>query len=240
MVESLPNTRFAEVTINSNFTGTSAAMDSGKVQRINYDGHYYSFNVRYPSLTYNQAKAISGFLTKHGGPLNSFYLTVPELNDSSGNSTDIFKDLTSTYGSLEFNTLLPTITAVNTGTNTVTFQVALDSDSYSGSNLTDFYAVGDYVNFTNHNKAYQIIDLPAPLVYTGTSVVGTNYTNYYYEGQLQVGPNLALTDLAQWASGVYLRTQDVLFRVFLTDSNVSYTASTSNDTAMTLNVREEI
>lgn len=239
MVEILPKTRFAEVTVNSNFTGTSAAMDSGKVQRINYDGHYYSFNIRYPSLTYKDAKEISAFLTKHGGPLNSFFLPVPEIsNQSDGVSTQIIQQLESTYGQSEIYTDSPLITTVNFGTNVVTYRVALDAPS--GYNLNNFYAVGDYCSISNHNKVYQIIDIVSDPVYTGDSESGSFYTRYWYEGQIKIGPNIVNTNADQYTLFTTLRVVDVRFRVFLTDSIVSYTASTSNDTAMTLNVREEI
>ena len=239
MVEILPKTRFAEVTVNSNFTGTSAAMDSGKVQRINYDGHYYTFNIRYPSLTYKDAKEISAFLTKHGGPLNSFYLPVPEIsNQSDGVSTQIIEQIESNHVYSDLYTRGPLITTVNFGTNIVTYRVALDAPS--GYTLDNFYAVGDYCNMSNHNKVYQIVEIVSDPVYTGDSESGTFYTRYWYEGQVKIGPNVVLTDPDQYNLFTTLHVVDVKFRVFLTDSIVSYTASTSNDTAMTLNVREEI
>ena len=248
MVQWLPYTRFAEVTVNSNFAGTSAAMDSGKVQRINYDGHYYSFNIRYPSLTYKQAKEISAFLTKHGGPLNSFNLRVPELAlDSMGSHTTILNDIIETYGDSEVWTAFPYVTGVDLLTNTITYEVALDADDYAtrGYDLNNFFAEGDYVSFSNHNKAYQIIDnfSSTPLTYTGVQIDNAGYyIHYWYQGQFKVGPNIVLTDLDQWDinDGVTLNVRNTNFRVFLTDSVVSYTASTSNDTSMTLNVREEI
>lgn len=240
MPELLPYTRFAEVTINSNFAGTSAAMDSGKVQRINYDGHYYSFNIRYPSLTYDQAKMISGFLTKQGGPLNSFALPVPEISSkSSGVSTQILQQLSSDYILPEFDSADPLITSVDFGTNIITYHVSLDAPS--GYDLEGFYAVGDYCMITNHNKIYQITEIVEEPVYTGISTSSTFYgTKYYYEGQVRVGPNIVFTDTDYYNQFTSLRMTNVSFRVFLTDSIVSYTASTSNDTSMTLNLREEI
>lgn len=248
MPGTLPNSKFAEVTVNSVFSGTTVTMDSGKIQRLNWDGHHYSFNVRYPSLTYDAAKAVSGFIAQQRGPLNNFTMSVPEISIPSGAAKSVMERIDVDYPGDRTTALgLNGVTGVNIANNTIYYTLLLPSPTYyDASTHGDWFNIGDYVNFSNHTKTYQTVSSVNP-TYTGTSFASGVYdgTAYVYEGNITVSPNLVVTDTAQWVTTgpaelrTYMMFDDVKFTVFMVDPQVSYVASVGNNTSMSLNVREE-
>jgi hypothetical protein len=262
MPGTLPNTSFAQVTVNSNYATRSTAMDSGKVQRIGLDGHYYSFTVNYPSLTILQAKEVSGFLAGQRGSLNNFEMTIPTLSTSAG----AVEDKRSAAYAQFLDSLVDWdhhVYSINFNTNVITYRVYMPGDETEFTNPSTnpstyyignsslftydgaWFNVGDYVNFANHTKSYQIVSSVNPVWIGTVNAEDTNgdpilYNGWtaVYEGSITVSPSIVLTDVAQW-SNTTINYRDVAFRVFLTDPNIAYAAGVGNDTAMTLNVREE-
>lgn len=260
MPGTLPNTGFAQVTVNSNHAIRSIATDAGKVQRIGLDGHYYSFTVNYPSLTVLQAKQVAGFLAGQRGALNNFEMTIPTLSTSEGAVEDKRAEAYAQFADnlVDFNHY---VYSVNFNTNVVTYRVTVPGEEGEYLNpgpgagtFTNTYYIGntslansdgnwfnpgDFINFSNHTKTYEIVSSVNP-VWIGTVPTPELYNGYsaIYEGTVTLSPHIVLTDIEQWSS-ITMNYRDVAFRVFLTDPNITYAAGLGNSTAMTLNVREE-
>lgn len=261
MPGTLPNTRFAEVTVNSTYTGTSTSMDTGKAQRINYDGHYYDFTVRYPNLTMLQAKEITAFLAGQRGSLNNFDLTIPTVSTSEGavetKRTELLAQFSATPNLVDFTHYFYSI---NLNNNTITYRFQVPGESaevtdpvstpnsfYIGDSANanfdgHWFNAGDYINFDNHVKTYQIVSSVNP-VWIGTTATPSLYNGYtaVYEGTITLSPDIVLTDLAQWVqSTTVMNFRNIAWRVFLVDTAVSYAAGLGDNTSITLNLREEI
>jgi hypothetical protein len=256
----LPNTNFAEVTVNSSYTGTSVSMDTGKVQRLDYGGHYYDFSVRYPSLTMTQAKEISGFLAGQRGSLNNFDLTVPTISVSEGaveaKRTELLAQYIATPERVDFNHYFYSI---NLNNNSITYRWQTQGEAnevtdpetnpnsfYIGDSVNanfdgHWFNAGDYINFNNHVKTYQIVSSVNP-VWIGTTATPDRYNGYtaVYEGSITLSPDIVLTDISQWVQNTTIMNyRNVAWRVFLVDTAVSYAAGLGDNTSITLNLREE-
>jgi hypothetical protein len=108
---------------------------SGKVRRIGMGLSYYTWEVKYASLTRLQAGTVKGYLAQALGPQFSFEIVLPRLSTSA----------------------LATQTASVPRTSAT---AAIGSTSVTLTNCGNTQAVlaaGDYFKFNNHTKVYQCV-----------------------------------------------------------------------------------
>lgn len=107
---------------------------SGKIRRVGMGHTYYTFDVEYPTLTYDQMLTVQTWIALTRGPLYSFEIVLPEISISDAADA----------------------TTAN-ATVTVSGNVAAGSTtallSNCGSNKTVMMA-GDVFRFHNHTKVY--------------------------------------------------------------------------------------
>lgn len=105
---------------------------SGKRQRVGMGHQFYSFTVRYPSVTQFDMGPVIGFLGGQYGPLESFQIVLPELSYSK-NPFRYTGLVTSGAGSTK-------------GKNQINVQGVPQG--------TTWLAAGDFFKFENHSKVY--------------------------------------------------------------------------------------
>ena len=105
---------------------------SGKSRRVGMGHSYYTFTVKYPSLTRYDYGPIAGYISQLYGPLEAFEIILPELSFTKvGNQT---------------TTTVTTSTAATAGADSVTV-----TGVATGKNLL---RAGDFFKFSNHSKVY--------------------------------------------------------------------------------------
>ena len=108
--------------------------NSGKLRRVGYGHSYYTFDVKYPYLTYNQAGTVNSFVATAQGPLFSFEIVLPEVSYSDAPDAVTANATITTSGNLTYGA--KTMTVSNCGANKTVMQP------------------GDYFKFANHSKVY--------------------------------------------------------------------------------------
>lgn len=76
------NPSFNAVNFKINTPTLTSKTLSGKTRRVGMGHSYYSFSVKYPSLTRYEMGPIVGFLSQQFGQLESFQITLPEISYS--------------------------------------------------------------------------------------------------------------------------------------------------------------
>lgn len=118
--------------------------NSGKVRRAGFGHSYYTWEVELPTLTFDQAKTILGFVAQAAGQIFSFEIVLPRLSSSAAASPTS----TLTHGS------------ATAGARSV---------SVTGTNNAQVIKAGDYFKFSGHTKVYQATsDLTLSAGGTGT------------------------------------------------------------------------
>jgi hypothetical protein len=106
--------------------------NSGKVRRAGFGHSYYTFDAQYPTLTYNEAQTILGWLAQTAGQLFSFEIVLPLVSQSRATNT---------------SATLTTSANVTAGARSVTL---------SGlGNTQNVLKAGDFFKFSTHTKVYQ-------------------------------------------------------------------------------------
>jgi hypothetical protein len=113
----------------------STITNSGKVRRVGYGHSYYTFDVKYPSITASQLGEVTGFLATALGPLFSFEIVLPELSYSKSGITSA--NNVATTGSVLVGQRWVNLTGV-------------------GVNNTTILKAGDFFRFNNHSKVYMV------------------------------------------------------------------------------------
>jgi hypothetical protein len=215
----LPNTNFAEVTITSHFPTVVVEANSGQTQRLNYMGHYYKLQVNYPSLEVKSAKEIMGFLQAQKGQLSYFDVEVPYYSDSSG----VYSDL-----AIEYNGVVdPTLTTrfTKSKSNSIIEYSTNFQNTHYNQLMGDFLSVGDYIQFFNHSKVYQITEVSNPIDVGSVS-----------HGAFKISPSLVMDVPA----GTAIIARGVRWRVFLDDKVSQMSSGLLGRTSIALNLREDI
>lgn len=128
------NPGFEAVNFRINTPAIISETNSGRVRRVGYGHSYYSFDVKYRYLTYDQAGVVMSFLATAQGQLLSFEIVLPEISVSDAPAAAAA-------------TLTATVqTTVNAGVKSVTL-------ANCGANKNILNA-GDYFRFNNHSKVY--------------------------------------------------------------------------------------
>jgi hypothetical protein len=126
--------------------------NSGKITRVAMGHQYYSFTVNYPNLTARELGTVSGFISLTLGGYSAFQIVLPELSyTKSENPSD---------SGLTFTTSATT----SSGSLSVAYSV-----SGSSTANKEFFAAGDFIKFSNHDKVYQVTQTTS----TNGSSVGT-------------------------------------------------------------------
>lgn len=108
---------------------------SGKLRRIGLGVTFYSWEVKYTSLTRLEAGTVKGFLAQAQGPLFSFEIVLPKIS----------------YSALASQT--SSVPKLSAPANQGATRVELNNCGTSKSVL----AAGDFFKFNNHTKVYQCV-----------------------------------------------------------------------------------
>jgi len=114
-------------------TVTSETM-SGKIRRVGMGHSFYTFELQYPTLTYDQLLTVQTWIALARGPLYSFEIVLPEISvsDAAGATTG--------------NATVTTSGNIAAGATSVLL-------ANCGSSTTVLMA-GDIFKFHNHSKVY--------------------------------------------------------------------------------------
>jgi len=156
---------FNAVTISSNTPTLATETFSGKTRRVGQGHTFYSWQVKYPTVTDRDAGVVEGFLAQTFGSLLSFEIVLPEVSYSKSNNPP--------------STVPATTASYTAGAKSV----ALDN---CGANKEVLFA-GDFFKFASHSKVYQAVA-------TCTSN-GSGIATLYFAGSLvsSVGNDTNLT-----------------------------------------------
>lgn len=108
---------------------------SGKIRRVGMGVSFYSWEVKYPSLTRLEAGTVKGFLSQALGPQFSFEIVLPTLSYSALTNQTANTPRTSASAAIGSTS----ISLTNCGTNAAVL------------------AAGDYFKINNHTKVYQCV-----------------------------------------------------------------------------------
>ena len=111
---------------------------NGRKRRSGFGVSYYTFAGKYASLTPTQASAVTSFVAKQYGQLESFQVVLPKISYNKA------ADYAQAVGNAK----------VKTAASKGAFSVALKG---LGNNKAVFKA-GDFFKFTNHSKVYMVTD----------------------------------------------------------------------------------
>lgn len=126
---------FESINFKTNTPTQLSGTISGKVRRIGLGVSYYSFEIKYPSLTRLQAGTVKGYLAQALGPQFSFEIVLPRLSTSAlavQTSSTCRTSATAAIGSTN-------VTLTNCGAN------------------ANVLAAGDFFKFANHTKVYMCV-----------------------------------------------------------------------------------
>lgn len=126
---------------------------SGKMRRVTQGHSYYSFEVKYPSLTASQLGEVTGFCATAMGPMFSFEIVLPKLSVSKASNTS----------------------ANNIATSS-TVSVGQKYVNLTGMpNSTTVLKAGDFFRFNNHSKVYMVTQ---DLTTTGSGTGNLQFSGY--------------------------------------------------------------
>ncbi len=126
---------FESINFTTNTPSQLTNTMSGKLRRVGQGVSFYSWEVRYPSLTRLEAGTVKGYLAQCYGPQFSFEIVLPTLSYSA---------LTNQTANTPRTSAAAAIGAIS---------VALTNCGTNASVL----AAGDYFKFNNHTKIYQCV-----------------------------------------------------------------------------------
>jgi hypothetical protein len=135
---------FAATNFNTITPALVSETNSGKIRRAGFGHSYYTWECQFPTLTFNQAKYVQGFLAQAAGQIFSFEIILPRLSSSAAASPTS----TLNHG------------AASAGARSV---------SVTGTNNAQVIKSGDFFKFSGHTKVYQATsDLTLSAGGTGT------------------------------------------------------------------------
>jgi hypothetical protein len=130
-----PTTPSAQaINFKINTPGITSETNSGKVRRVGYGHSYYTFELKYPSLTASQLGEITGFVATAQGTLFSFEIVLPKLSVSKASNTSA--NNTATSATITAGQKYVTLTGLPTSTTVL--------------------KAGDFFRFNTHSKMYMV------------------------------------------------------------------------------------
>jgi hypothetical protein len=124
---------FNSISFRTNTPTLTTETFSGKSRRTGYGTSFYSWQVKYPTLTPVESSIVLGYLSQTYGPAFSFEVILPEI--SYTNSTN------------------PINSGAITGSATKGAKTITVTNCGAGKTLIG----GDYIKFANHSKVYQVV-----------------------------------------------------------------------------------
>lgn len=107
---------------------------SGKMRRVTQGHSFYTFEVKYPSVTASQLGEVTGFCATAMGPMFSFEIVLPELSVSKASNT-----------------------SANNVATSATVAVGQKYANLTGlPNNTTVLKAGDFFRFNTHSKMYMV------------------------------------------------------------------------------------
>lgn len=126
---------FESINFKTNTPTQVTTTMSGKVRRVGMGTSFYSWEVKYPSLSRLDAGTVKGYLAQALGPQFSFEIVLPKLSYSAlASQTSSTPRLSATA-------------AIGATSCTLT----------NCGNTQTVLASGDYFKFNNHSKVYQCV-----------------------------------------------------------------------------------
>jgi len=126
---------FQSVNFKINTPVITSETNAGKLRRVAHGHSYYSFEVKYPSLTASQLGEVTGFCATALGPMYSFEIVLPELSTSKASNTSA--NNVATTGTVAAGQRWVNLTGV-------------------GVNNTVILKAGDFFRFNTHSKVYMV------------------------------------------------------------------------------------
>ena len=218
MSGTLPITDFVKISMSSVIPSQTSVSISGRRQTKQYATQYWQFDCEYRSLQRTQAAQVMAFIAKQRNNLLDFDIELPEFSDTQGT-------VTAMLASQAVSATLTVGTSASTGATAVTCTSAWTSASFAaaGQSASEGLKAGDFITFSNHTKIYQLTD---DVSFNGS---GT--------GVLNIFPALIT---AVTGSSTTVNYNNVLFRVFLTNSNQTYDFGLGDTSAITLKLQESL
>jgi hypothetical protein len=136
------NPSFQTVDFKLNTPSQTTETNSGKVRRTGYGVSYYSFDVRYPSLTPLEAGTVQGFVAQTYGPQLSFEIVLPEVSYSKSTNKP---------------TTRVRVGAENTSIGATNLIGAKAVQLENCGSLKRVLAAGDFFKFSGHSKVYMCV-----------------------------------------------------------------------------------
>lgn len=129
---------FTSVEFKINTPTQTTETVNGRKRRAGFGVSFYTFNGKYASLTPSQASAVTSFVAKQYGQVESFQIVLPRISYNKA------ADFAQAVGNAK----------VKTAAAKGVYQVILKG---LGANKAVFKA-GDFVKFANHSKVYMVTD----------------------------------------------------------------------------------
>jgi hypothetical protein len=126
------NPSFTSVAFKVNTPMLKTTSFSGKVTRVAQGHQFYTFTVKYPSLTRTEFGQVNGFMAARLGSYDAFDIVLPEI--SYTNATDAPTGTVTTTAAATAGSFSVPVTNVGTGRTVL--------------------RAGDYFRFGNHSKVY--------------------------------------------------------------------------------------
>jgi hypothetical protein len=117
-----------------NTPGITSETNSGKIRRVGYGHSFYTFELKYPSLTASELGEVTGFVATAQGTLFSFEIVLPELSVSKASNTSANNIATS--GNITAGQKFANLTGL--------------------PNSTLVLKAGDFFRFNTHSKMYMV------------------------------------------------------------------------------------
>lgn len=129
MAGTFPSANFTAMDFQSNTNTRVTTSISGRTQRAQAAGQFFSFKLQSVPLTRTEFNAINAFITNQKGRLESFTVVPPIVGSTSGTAS---------------------------GTATITDTFAQGSTTVRANGASGTLKAGDYIKFSNHDKVYML------------------------------------------------------------------------------------
>lgn len=216
MSGTLPINDFVRITMTSVTPGQTSLSVSGRRQTRQFATQYWTFECQYRSLERSQASQVMAFIAKQRNNLLDFDVELPEFSDTQGT-------VTAMLASQGVSATLTVATSASVGASSISVSSAWTSARFTaaGVSASSGLRAGDFITFSNQTKIYQ---LTQDVAFDGSG-----------NGTLQIFPALIT---AVTGSTHTVNYNNVLFRVFLADSNQTYEYGLGDTSNIALRLQE--
>jgi hypothetical protein len=204
---------FKSIEITSTFPGTSVVTDTGKMYRLNFDGHYFSIQVTYPPMERNETRQVTGFLQSKKGALTEFDCPLDIYSDTSGARATLSEPPVPD---------LIVSTPLGVGTSIIPYLSYWSNVYYDYNTDGNLINIGDYITFSGHKKVYQITEITNP------SSSGA--------GEVEISPPLQV----QVNTTEVINVMGVTMLVFQDGKTMTYSTGIKGFSELAFNFREDV